>query len=447
MKGEHHSSSWQTQILPWLFKFMAKNITYGNLLSNKTLVETPFIVMTIGEHTFGKFTRGSSSQRIAYGMVVGGDRIEFPNFMESLQVVKINGTVNTYTIGMVYPVTQGSDPNLLEKIFGSISESRMIEISYGDLSQSTLAYRKEKAIITQVTSNIDFEHGCLRYTIKATSTSLALLSGTHNFRAQTAKPSTVIKDLFNDMSYGLQKVFNPSKSKIATDDAPVKIEEKTNMNMLDYLNYLLGIMSPTDSTDKYMMSISDETTEDGDANASLSVTRVSQGNTDTVDTYEITIGYPDDTPVCGFSLDNQETYAILYNYSQEIGQTDYQYRISDDGMIDEIYSPAISTNSDKLITTEATKQWWSHMTQYPVNCTVTIRGLLRPAILMTYVRLNVYFFGHKHISSGLYIITQQIDTVDKIGFRTQLKLLRVGEDEEGASGYTKVSADTLMQYH
>lgn len=426
---------------------MAKNITYGNLLSNKTLVEVPFIVLTIGEHTFGKFTKGSSSQRISYGMVVGGDKIEFPNFMESVQVVKINGTVNTYTIGMVYPVTQGSDPNLLEKIFGSISDSRMIEISYGDLSQSTLAYRKEKAIITQVTSNIDFENGCLKYTIKATSTSLALLSGTHSFRAQTAKPSTIIRDLLNDKSYGLQNIFNQSKSKIATDDAPVKVEAKTNINALDYLNYLIGLMSPTGSSDKYMMNISDETTENGESSASMTVARVSQGNTDTVDTYEITIGYPDDTPVCGFSLDNQETYAILYNYSQEIGQTDYQYRINDDGMVDEIYSPAISTTSDKLITTEATKQWWSHMTQYPVSCTVTIRGLLRPAILMTYVRLNVYFFGHRHISSGLYIITQQIDTVDKLGFRTQLKLLRVGEDSEATSGYTKIDANALMQYH
>jgi hypothetical protein len=47
---------------------------------------------------------------------------------------------------------------------------------------------------------------------------------------------------------------------------------------------------------------------------------------------------------------------------------------------------------------------------------------------MTHVKLNVYFFGKKHISSGLYIITKQSDIVDFAGFKTTLSLTRVGPD-------------------
>ena len=66
------------------------------------------------------------------------------------------------------------------------------------------------------------------------------------------------------------------------------------------------------------------------------------------------------------------------------------------------------------------------VTQYPISATLTIQGLLRPAQLMTYLRLNVIFpGGHKHISSGLYIITQQQDNIDGNGYRTTLSLTRI----------------------
>ena len=70
------------------------------------------------------------------------------------------------------------------------------------------------------------------------------------------------------------------------------------------------------------------------------------------------------------------------------------------------------------------------MTQMTLRVNVTIKGLLRPAILMNYVKLNVYFYGRKHISSGIYIITKQRDVVDSSGYRTTLSLTRVsGVDE------------------
>lgn len=39
------------------------------------------------------------------------------------------------------------------------------------------------------------------------------------------------------------------------------------------------------------------------------------------------------------------------------------------------------------------KSWWTQVTQFPIQATLVIKGLLRPAILMTYVRLNVVFYG------------------------------------------------------
>ena len=70
------------------------------------------------------------------------------------------------------------------------------------------------------------------------------------------------------------------------------------------------------------------------------------------------------------------------------------------------------------------------MTEFPIEATLTIKGLTRPSILMTYVKVNVLFAGGvKHISSGIYIITKQVDEIDSSGYRTTLTLLRVSGDE------------------
>ena len=67
------------------------------------------------------------------------------------------------------------------------------------------------------------------------------------------------------------------------------------------------------------------------------------------------------------------------------------------------------------------------MTRFPITATLTIKGLLRSAMLMNYVRINTYFYGQKHISSGLYVITKQEDRIDSAGYRTTLSLTRIVE--------------------
>ena len=44
---------------------------------------------------------------------------------------------------------------------------------------------------------------------------------------------------------------------------------------------------------------------------------------------------------------------------------------------------------------------------------------------MTYIKLNVLFYGQRHISSGYYIVTKQTDTIDFNGYKTTLKLARI----------------------
>jgi hypothetical protein len=48
---------------------------------------------------------------------------------------------------------------------------------------------------------------------------------------------------------------------------------------------------------------------------------------------------------------------------------------------------------------------------------------------MSYVRLNViYPGGRKHVSSGLYLVTQQRDQIDSSGYRTTLNLTKISGD-------------------
>ena len=49
-------------------------------------------------------------------------------------------------------------------------------------------------------------------------------------------------------------------------------------------------------------------------------------------------------------------------------------------------------------------------------------------MLMSFVRVNTYFYGKKHVSSGLYIITKQQDQIDTSGYRTTLSLTRIRGD-------------------
>ena len=50
------------------------------------------------------------------------------------------------------------------------------------------------------------------------------------------------------------------------------------------------------------------------------------------------------------------------------------------------------------------------------------------AILMSYVKVNILFYGRKHNASGTYIITKQQDQINESGYKTTLNLVRIKGD-------------------
>jgi hypothetical protein len=361
--------------------------------------------------------------------------------MEGLSVVKTNGAINTYTISMVYAITENDDPNLLEKVFSSASKGRMLTLKYGDWNQPDYIYKDEDALITKVTSDIDYQSSKIKYTINCTSTALALKAGTFTFSAKKAKPSDEIIKLLNDKKFGLLQVFkgmtnsatNSFAGFIERDDQTVQLDEKRGVSAFDYLGYLVHCM--VSNTDKggdlkksnYYWAVYDDI--NNQYGGSYFRVRKVVANTQyniSYDTYEVNIGYPTGEYITSFTIKNDSSWAILYDYAGEVGQSSYQHSIDDKGNVKTTYSPTLSSKT--LTQNESSRAWWSQMTQFPIQATLVIKGLLRPAMLMSYVKVNSYFYGHKHVSSGLYIITRQEDRIDGMGYKSTLSLTRVSGD-------------------
>ena len=126
----------------------------NSLISYQTKVESPFVKIQIGDYTFGHPERSSDRLKLNSHL-----KIKYPNYLNGINIKKINGAVNTYTIKMHYGITERDDPNMLEKIFSSISNTRKITLSYGDWMLPNYIYKDEECILTKVTSNVAFAKG------------------------------------------------------------------------------------------------------------------------------------------------------------------------------------------------------------------------------------------------------------------------------------------------
>lgn len=409
-----------------------------NLLSYPSLVEAPYIILQVGNYKFGSYSKESINNTL---------NINYPNYIQGMTVKKINGQVNRYTINLVYQISYGDDPNLIDKIFGIVGYGT-VKISYGDWASPTFVYREEEAIITKLSSDVNFASSQITYTLECTSNSLVLASGYFDFEKINAKPSDRIKDILFDRQYGLQDVFTGMSNKtmvlqknlIASDDKVVEIEAKHGIDPLSYINYLVTCMSSVTNTDDspikdstYLMSIHDDTYGDEHLNGSyFKVTKVTRSNEilSTADVYSVDIGFPSNNMVTSFKLKNNNSWALLYNYSDTVNTSEYAYSIDNKGNLVTTYSPAVATSANHFKMTESQKTWWTNMTQFPVKASLTIKGLVRSSLLMSYIRVNAYFYGQRHISSGLYIITKQTDNISGVGYRTELELLRIAGDND-----------------
>ena len=416
-----------------------KNETLS-LLGTTSLVVTPFIKVQIGNYVFGYYNKKSSSNLRDEHGIYTLNKLTYPNYIQNLTVQKINGTVNKYTLKLAYAITERDDPNFFEKVFSSVSQSRKIIFSYGDLSTPNFCYKDEEAIITDIKNNFAISNSTITYTVSAVSTGKMSAFGTYSFTDGFKKPSDEIKRILYDNTYGLLDVFYGMRDRelvetnglIASNDKVVYLQTKNNISVLDYLIYLVSCMTNTsnESTIKdslYSFVVIDEIS---DKFKGPYFKVVEFGKVDNYSTaYSIDIGYPSQNVVTNFNIDNDESYSLYYNYSTGLSDSEYVQRINDQGQIEEKYAPTISSGNAQRITTEADRTWWTRVTQYPIKATVTFKGLLRPAILMTHIKLNVYFYGRKHISSGIYVVTQQTDSIGFDGFKTTLRLLRVDKEE------------------
>lgn len=440
---------------------MANNFLDGiDLLSNMSRVQIPWVKVTIGDcYTFGVFDRDSRSLiDDEQGAYLKAFDVQYPNYIQNLKITKINGQINKYTLGISYPITQFDDPNFFEKIFSKSSGGRKIVFSYGDMSNPGFLYKEEEAIITKIGQTFVLESSRIDYTIEATSAAALKVPGGMSFMGTEAgaKPSDKIKALFRS-NKALQNIFTGMRpgdidNFVAGDDKEVKLETKENINALDYINYLVACMVPADSPEglpsaNYIMTIHDNSANNNESkpgNADeqnngpfFKITKVDK-KVDKDGAYILTIGYNTREIVTNFALEQNENYALYYEYQNEINPKKYIRRLDKHGQWVDVYAPSCTYDVNLKRTTTANENWWKLITAYPINASVTMMGLLRPATLMQYVRLNVVFpGGHKHISSGLYLVTKQEDTLDNNGYKTTLGLTKIAGDEE----YQEVEID------
>ena len=416
-----------------------------SLLSSQARIQVPWVKVTIGDYTFGIFDEKTKSWGKNNTNFYSPFNIQYPQYINSLEVLKINGQVNKYTLNINYPVTQFDDPNFFEKVFSSVSRTRKIIFTYGDAEAPAYIYKDEEAIITKVSQTFNLQGSTIAYTVQAVSSAALSVDGNLTKPApnRKVKPSDEIKKLFRS-NKSLQDTFTGMKSAdldalIAGDDMPVNIESKQNISAIDYINYLAGCMRPAGSgtglsKEIYIMTIYDDSISSSDRSKSkkgpyFKVTKVSTV-VEHSDAYEIDVGINTSTIVRSFSIESNENYSIYYEYQNLAHPENYVRRINGDGLWEDVYAPTSMARVNRFDTKSSDQVWWTKATQFPINATIQIQGLLRPATLLQYVRLNVIFpGGHKHLSSGLYIVTRQVDNISSNGYATTLNLTRIKGEE------------------
>ena len=417
------------------------------LLTNTAHVQSPFIIVKIGNYTFGQYSKDNTTNMYGKGITV-----TFPNMVQSLTVNKVNGVVNQYSVQLIYQIAAGQDPNFMEQVFSQISGTRRMYISYGDWNQPHFIYKEEEVFVSKIQTQFDFASSRITYTVSAVSTCSSLSATLWTFGRRVDKPSNVIISILKNKMYGLQDIFTGmtnidkvlQEGLIPSSDAVVNIPSKTDINVLDYLSYLVSCMTCTSNDPKdiihdsvYRLSVYDDITNTfGGTYFKIVKVPAVLGEYVSKDIYEVDVGYPSDNFVTKFELTNNDSWAIMYNIAQ-VNQNNYSYMLDNQGNRITTGAPEIVQSRSTKEITESNKNWWTQMTKFPVSAQLEIQGLLRPAMLMQNVKINSYFYGQKFIASGIYFITKQIDSVSGRGFKTTLYLQRYGGDTEEDSAMYK----------
>lgn len=398
------------------------------LTSFPTIVEAPTIVLDFNGYKIG-----------GYGN--RGDK--YPNYISNMQVQKINGKINKYTINLVYQVRPGEDPNFIDKLLSKTGYTNPLKILYGDSNYPSSYFREEEALIMDVKHTENVKAYTMNYTISAISSIGASITSYKTFSSRIAKPSTVIYDLLynsGEISDSLLKLFPGMKNKalvssnglIPTNDSTLLIGGMENVNPIDYLSYLVSCMkNDNDSSTYYLSYVDNAISKFGGTYFKISEVK-SYNNKSVVETpiastvFELDIGYPSNNFVTNFQLCTDNYWPLVYKYAGDIPKWDYG--IDNDGNVIENKTNILFENKSYSEESVINSNWWRQVTEFPIAAKVTLKGLISPAMLMSYIKINTLFYGRRDIASGLYVVTKQEDTVSGSGYTTELTLLRVAGD-------------------
>ena len=137
----------------------------------------------------------------------------------------------------------------------------------------------------------------------------------------------------------------------------------------DEYDYEIGLPSGTTETSLNIETESPDT--------EVKVEKIDK-NVERPDAYTITVGYNTREIVTNFQIENNENYALLFDYQNEINPKKYVRRLNKQGQWEDEYCPIMTSNNTTGQSTISDENWWNLITQYPINASITILGLLRP---------------------------------------------------------------------
>ena len=393
--------------------------SYGDLSTSPILVQAPYVELTMNGVKIGGYNASDD---------------KYPNHIVGLTVEKINNKINTYTIQLIHQVRTGEDPNIIDALLNRTGYRNKVKIKYGD-SATGLFFKEEEAYIMDVSYNENVQSANIAYTIKAVSSVSFVKYSYFSYPPVTGKPSTEINNLMyhsGQSSIELQNSFSGMRTAqdamrrnaIPTNDAVVNIPGLANASPYDRLNQLVANMrDPNDATGTYMLSYNDATND-----ASFRIVEVTRQ--DTADRnalikncYTLDIGFPGNTMITSFALGNDVYWPLYYKYAGKIAS--YKYDIDYNGKITRSKVNPLDVDDKFQSKNVESMNWWEYVRSYPVSATVTIKGLMKPVLLMENVYIFSQIYGQEDLASGLYSIIGQTDTIDGGGCSTTLELLKI----------------------
>lgn len=371
------------------------------------------------------------------GMKIGGyHNNKIPNYVKSLTVKKINGSINEYSFILIHQIRPGDNPNYIDNILSGTGYN-YINIKYGNANTGQI-FTDYKAMVTNVSQTFDFTNCNIIYNVSATSIAAATSAQKFNFSEFTGKGSDRIRWLLYESMTDILSIFPGMSNKlkveqqglIPTNDSVITMGPETDITSVEYLRKLVGRMTSAvngtqDISDSiYMLNISDDLLNDT-YGATFKITEVKSSLSSVPFMYEVNVGYPDNNFVLDFSVKDNFAWSIAYESSKKIIK--YDYEIDSLGNLKKQNIPAYyEGEKDKL----GYRNLWTSLTRFPINATLTVRGLLEDSLLMQYIKINCIMYGAKRITSGVYIVTEQEDSIGNGIYATKLSLMRVSGDNE-----------------